>query len=62
MHRKHKAAGTLTYLRVKQSLNRTSSLIICKDMFEKLASSTRNHGNNVGTIENNKILPETPKF
>ena len=31
-------------------------------MFGKLASSTRNHGNNVGTIENNKILPDTPKF
>ena len=31
-------------------------------MFGKLASSTRNHGNNVGTIENNKILSDTPKF
>ena len=30
-------------------------------MSGKLASSTRNHGNNVGTIENNKILPDTPK-
>ena len=30
-------------------------------MFGKLASSTRNHGNNVGTIENKKILPDTPK-
>ena len=31
-------------------------------MSGKLASSTRNHGNNVGTIENNKILPNTPKI
>ena len=29
-------------------------------MSGKLASTTRNHGNNVGTIEN-KILPDTPK-
>ena len=26
-----------------------------------MQSSTRNHGNNVGTIEN-KILPDMPKF
>ena len=31
-------------------------------MFGKLASATRNHGNNVGTIDNNKILPDTTKF
>ena len=31
-------------------------------MFGKLASSTRNHGNNVGTIENKFFLPDTPEF
>ena len=31
-------------------------------MFGKLASSTRNHGNNVGTIENNKIYPTRLNF
>ena len=61
IHILHKAAGTLTYRRDKQSWNRTLSLIICKDISGKLTSSTRNHVNNVGIIKNNKILQDMLK-